>query len=85
MEHAFARGPNSSSSRVINNLVSVSNGYSYPPQDGHLLHNAAFAPPSRLARVLRFLHLGNHLLKRFPHVVVQPCASFRKAAAKFFC
>lgn len=49
------------------------------------LHDAAFAASRWLARVLRLLHLGNHLLEGFPHVVVQPCASFREAAAEFFC
>lgn len=49
-----------------------------------LLHDTALASPTRLAWILGFLHLGNHLLKRFSYIVVQPCASFRETAAELF-
>ena len=46
-------------------------------------HHDALAPSSRLAWILRFLNLGNHLLEGCGNVDVQPCASLGEAAVEF--
>ena len=45
-------------------------------------HDAAFTSTRGLARVLRFFHFCNHLLKGFRDVLVQPRASFGEGAFK---